>query len=208
MSNVLFIKANSRPATQAVSVQLYEAFLQSYKESHPEETITELDLFNENLPYYGTEMINGMFKLGKGIELTSDEQAATETVKKYLDQFLSADKIVFAFPLWNFSVPAVLHTYMDYLCQAGITFKYTPAGPVGLLSDKKVALLNARGGVYSEGPAASKEMAVNYVTTILNFFGIENITNIIIEGHNQLPDQAAEIIEKGMSKAAAVANTF
>jgi FMN-dependent NADH-azoreductase len=208
MTNALFIKANSRPATQAVSVQLYEAFLQSYKESHPEETITELDLFKENLPYYGTEMINGMFKLGRGIELTSDEQAATETVKKYLDQFLSADKIVFAFPLWNFSVPAVLHTYMDYLCQAGITFKYTPTGPVGLLSDKKVALLNARGGVYSEGPAASKEMAVNYVTTILNFFGIENITNIIIEGHNQLPDQAAEIIEKGISKAAAVANTF
>ncbi|MBO1511654.1 FMN-dependent NADH-azoreductase [Metabacillus bambusae] len=208
MSNVLFIKANSRPISQAVSVQLYDAFLQSYKESHPEDSITELDLFSENLPYYGVDSINGMFKLGKGIELSSDEQAATATVKKYLDQFLSADKIVLAFPLWNFAVPAVLHTYMDYLCQAGTTFKYTPEGPVGLLSDKKVTLLNARGGVYSEGPAASKEMAVNYVTTILDFFGINNVTNIIIEGHNQFPEQASEIIENGLREAVTAANTF
>ncbi|MGM7719536.1 FMN-dependent NADH-azoreductase [uncultured Metabacillus sp.] len=208
MSNVLFIKANSRPAAQAVSVQLYDAFLQSYKESHAEDTIMELDLFEENLPYYSTDMINGMFKLGKGLELTPEEQAATKTVKKYLDQFLAADKIVIAFPLWNFTVPAVLHTYMDYLAQAGTSFKYTPEGPVGLLSDKKVALLNARGGVYSEGPAASKEMAVNYVTTILDFFGIKDVTSIIIEGHNQNPDKANEIIENGLREAATAANTF
>ena len=208
MSNVLFIKANSRPTEQAVSVQLYEAFLQSYKESHPEDTVTELDLFQENLPYYGVDMINGMFKRGKGMELTSEEELAANTVQKYLDQFLTADKVVFAFPLWNFSVPAVLHTYMDYLCQAGTTFKYTAEGPVGLLADKKVVLLNARGGVYSEGPAASKEMSVNYVKTLLDFFGIKETTDVIVEGHNQFPDRTNEIIEAGIQKAASVATQF
>ncbi|KKI93585.1 FMN-dependent NADH-azoreductase [Bacillus sp. SA1-12] len=208
MSNVLFIKANSRPAAQAVSVQLYDAFLQSYKESHAEDTIIELDLFEENLPYYSTDMINGMFKLGKGFALTPEEQAATNIVKKYLDPFLAADKIVIAFPLWNFTVPAVLHTYMDYLAQAGTTFKYTTEGPVGLLSDKKVVLLNARGGIYSEGPAASKEMAVNYVTTMVDFFGIHNLTKIIIEGHNQFPEKASEMIKSGLREAAAAAHTF
>ena len=62
MSNVLFIKANSRPIEQAVSVKLYQVFLDSYKESHPEDTITELDLFQENLPFYGVNEINGTFK--------------------------------------------------------------------------------------------------------------------------------------------------
>ncbi|GAA3321407.1 hypothetical protein GCM10020331_037120 [Ectobacillus funiculus] len=64
-----------------------------------------------------------MFKLGKGLELTAEEQAAANLVNKYLNQFLAADKVVFAFPLWNFTVPAVLHTYLDYLSQAGKNFQ-------------------------------------------------------------------------------------
>ncbi|MCM3586743.1 FMN-dependent NADH-azoreductase [Mesobacillus maritimus] len=208
MAKVLFIKANSRPIEQAVSVKLYYSFLENYKESHPEDEITELDLFEENLPYYNTDMINGMFKLARELELTSAEQEATTLVNKYLNQFLEADKVVFAFPLWNFTVPAVLHTYMDYLAQAGKTFKYTPEGPVGLLPNKKVALLNARGGVYSEGPAQATEMAVNYVNTMLGFWGVKDITSVIIEGHNQYPDQAEEIIQKGLDDAANVAKEF
>ncbi|PAQ13933.1 FMN-dependent NADH-azoreductase [Bacillaceae bacterium SAOS 7] len=208
MENVLFIKANSRPLEQAVSVQLYQSFLNSYKEAHPEDKITELDLFEENLPYYDTTKINGMFKLAKGMELTAEEQQATDVVNKYLNQFLAADKIVIAFPLWNFTVPAVLHTYFDYLCQAGKTFRYTPEGPVGMLADKKVILLNARGGVYSEGPAQSMEMAVNYVTSILTFLGITDLSTIIVEGHNQFPDKAEEIIEQGMEKATKLAVQF
>jgi FMN-dependent NADH-azoreductase len=140
--------------------------------------------------------------------LTSAEKEATETVNKYLNQFLEADKVVFTFLLWNFTVPAVLHTYLDYLAQAGKTFSYTPEGPVGLLYEKKVALLNARGGVYSEGPAQSVEMAVNYVKTMLNFWGVNDITSVIVEGHNQFPNKAEEILEEGIIKAANAANEF
>ncbi|GAE28476.1 FMN-dependent NADH-azoreductase [Halalkalibacter wakoensis JCM 9140] len=208
MANVLFIKANSRPIDQAVSVKLYHTFLDQYKQSNPDDVITELDLFEENLPYYDTDKINGMFKLAKGIELTPSEKEATDLVNRYLNQFLEADKIVLAFPLWNFTVPAVLHTYLDYMAQAGKTFRYTPEGPVGLLTDKQVVLLNARGGVYSEGPAQSSEMAVNFVKTMFGFWGIENLTSVIIEGHNQFPDQAEEIIEKGLQQAVAVAKEF
>jgi FMN-dependent NADH-azoreductase len=208
MSNVLFIKANSRPIEQAVSVKLYYSFLESYKATHPEDTITELDLFEENLPYYDNDKINGMFKLSRGMELTPSEKEATDLVNKYLDQFLAADKIVLAFPLWNFTVPAVLHTYLDYLAQAGKTFRYTAEGPVGLLTDKKVALLNARGGVYSEGPAQASEMAVNFVKTMLGFWGVQDATTVIIEGHNQFPDQSEKIISDGLEKAAAIAKEF
>lgn len=208
MTKVLFIKANCRPVEQAVSLQLYYAFLESYKESHPNDEIIELDLFAENLPYYDTDKINGMYKLANGMELTPSEKEATDLVNKYLNQFLEADKVVFGFPLWNFTVPAALHTYMDYLAQAGKTFKYTAEGPVGLLNDKKVALLNARGGVYSEGPAQANEMAVNFVTALLNFWGVTDISTVIIEGHNQYPDRAEELIEEGVRKAATLANNF
>lgn len=208
MATVLFIKANSRPIEQAVSVQMYQSFLESYKETHPEDHIIELDVFKENLPYYDTDKINGMFKLAKNLELTPEEKIATELVNKYLNQFLSVDKVVFAFPLWNFAVPAALHTYLDYIGQVGKTFSYTAEGPVGLLSDKKVVLLNASGGIYSEGPAQSLEMSVNYLKVLLNFWGVQDLTTIVIEGHNQYPDKAEEIIHAGIEEVVKVAQTF
>ncbi|MFV5317846.1 FMN-dependent NADH-azoreductase [Priestia megaterium] len=208
MSYTLFIKANDRSASEAVSVKLYDAFLENYHQSHQGEEIMELDLFKEELPYLDADMINGQFKLARGLEVTAAENKAAEIANRYLEQFVKADKIVIAFPLWNFTVPAVLHTYFDYLNQAGKTFKYTPEGPVGLLGDKKVMLLNARGGVYSEGPSAAVEMAVKYVSSVLQFFGVTDVNSIIIEGHNQFPERAQEIIESGLKQAAQAAETF
>lgn len=208
MTTVLFVKANNRPADQAVSVKLYEAFLASYKESHPNDTVVELDLYNEELPYMGVDMINGTFKDSKGLELTEKEAKALAVADKYLDQFLAADKVVFGFPLWNLTIPAVLHTYIDYLNRAGKTFKYTPEGPVGLIGNKKIALLNARGGVYSKGPGAEIEMAVKYVASMMSFFGAKDIETVVIEGHNKFKDKAEEIIAAGLENAVKVARTF
>ncbi|MEH7463526.1 FMN-dependent NADH-azoreductase [Bacillus thuringiensis] len=208
MTTVLFVKANNRPADQAVSVKLYETFLASYKESHPNDTVVELGLYNEELPYVGVDMINGTFKASRGLDLTAEEAKAVAVADKYLDQFLAADKVVFGFPLWNLTIPAVLHTYIDYLNRAGKTFKYTPEGPVGLIGDKKIALLNASGGVYSTGPKAEMEMAVKYVASMMGFFGAKDIETVVIEGHNQFPDQAEEIIAEGLEKAVKVASTF
>ena len=161
--------------------------------------MVELDLYKEELPYVGVDMINGTFKAGKGFDLTEEEAKAVAVADKYLNQFLEADKVVFGFPLWNLTIPAVLHTYIDYLNRAGKTFKYTPEGPVGLIGDKKIALLNAR-GVYSEGPA-EVEMAVKYVASMMGFFGATNMETIVIEGHNQFPDKAEEIIASGLEEA-------
>jgi FMN-dependent NADH-azoreductase len=187
---------------------MYHIFLNSYKESHPGDTIVELDLFAEDLPYYDVDSLNGLFKLGKGFELTEQEQQKAAHINKYLDQFLAADKVVFAFPLWNFTIPAQLLTYLFYIVQAGKTFTYSAEGPVGLQPDKKIALLNARGGVYSEGPAAAIEMSLNYVKTIIGFIGAQNVSTVVIEGHNQFPDKSAAIIEEGLQKTAAAARAF
>lgn len=208
MSKVLLIKANDRPIEQAVSVKLYHAFADSYKETHPNDDVSELDLFAENLPYYGNDLLTAMFKAGKGMELTAEEQKGAELVNKYLNQFIEADKVVIAFPMWNFTVPAVLHTYFDYLSQAGKTFRYTANGPEGLLGGKKVALLSARGGVYSEAPMNTVELANRYVNTLLGFWGVKDIAEVIVEGHNQYPDKAEEIVHEGVVKAAKLAESF
>ncbi|CAM4188135.1 FMN-dependent NADH-azoreductase [Paenibacillus xylanexedens] len=208
MSNILFVKANDRPADQAVSVKLYDAFLSAYKESHPGDTVTELDLYNTEFPFYGNTAITGTYKAANGFELTADEQKAASLAAQLQDQFLAADKVVFAFPLWNFTVPAPLVNYIAYLSQAGKTFNYTAEGPVGLAGDKKVALLNARGGVYSEGPMAAAEMSLNFLKTVLGLWGIQNPEVVIVEGHNASADRAEEIVTAGLKLASEVAVKF
>ncbi|MBC2164752.1 FMN-dependent NADH-azoreductase [Listeria booriae] len=208
MANVLFIKANGLPAERSVSVKLYEEFLKNYKANNAADTITELDLFQADLPYYDATMMSGLFKESTGDTLTDEEQRLADIANGYLEQFLAADKVVMAFPLWNFSIPAQFLTYLFYLNQAGKTFKYTAEGPVGLVTGKEVVLLNARGGVYSDGPMASWEMSLNYVKNILAHFGITNPQSIIVEGHNATPDQAQDLIAAGVEKAAELAAKF
>lgn len=207
MSNVLFVKVNDRPAEQAVSVQMYEAFLSAYKEAHPSDTVTELDLFKENLPNYGNDAITVLYKSSQNLELSSDEANLVKIMDRYLDQFLAADKVVIAFPLWNLVAPAPLTNYMSYLSRAGKTFKYTPEGPVGLVENKKIMLLNARGGFYSAEPMLSLESAVKPVKGAFSIMGV-SAEEIIIEGHHKAQDRAAEIIASGLEETRKAAASF
>ncbi len=208
MSKVLFITANDRPAEQAISSKMYETFLNTYKEANPADEIAELNLFNADLPDYGNMAIMGVYKRNQGLELSAEEAKAADLVDQYLNQFLSVDKIVLAFPLWNSMVPAPLVNYISYLAQAGRTFKYTAEGAVGLVNGKKAVLLNARGGDYSSETMAPFEMAIKYVQTNFGFWGITDVETIVIEGHNQYPDRAQDIIADGLEAVAKAAGKF
>jgi FMN-dependent NADH-azoreductase len=208
MAKILLVKANDRSAEQSVSVRMHETFLRAYQDAHPDDQVEVLDLFQADLPYYGDKAISGMDKIKQGIELTPQEEDAARLVHRYLDQFLEAEKVVFAFPLWNSTVPAPLITYMSYLTQAGKTFKYTSHGPVGLVEDKKVALLNARGGNYSFDYMAPYEMAVTYMRNMLGLWGIRHPELIVIEGHHHHTENPLDIIDKGLRETTALAVRF
>lgn len=208
MTKVLFVKVNDRPADQAISSKMYDTFLETYKETHRTDEVTELDLFKEELPYYGNTAITGLYKRNQGLELTAEEEKAANLVDQYLNQFLAMDKVVVAFPLWNATVPAPLITYLSYLAQAGKMFNYTAEGPVGYAGDKKVMLLNARGSDYALEGMASAEMAVNLVKNIISLWGINNPEAVVIEGHNQYPDRTQKIIADGLENVAKAAETF
>ncbi|GAA1369040.1 FMN-dependent NADH-azoreductase [Peribacillus frigoritolerans] len=208
MTKVLFVKVNDRPADQAISSKMYDTFIQTYKETHRADEVTELDLFKEDLPYYGNTAITGLYKRNQGLELTAEEENAAKLVDQYLNQFMAMDKVVFAFPLWNSTVPAPLITYLSYLAQAGKMFNYTAEGPVGYAGDKKVMLLNARGSDYALEGMASAEMAVSLVKNIISLWGINIPETVVIEGHNQYPDRSQKIIADGLENVAKAAEAF
>lgn len=68
---------------------------------------------------------------------------------------------------------------------------------VGLIPDKKVGFLHARGGNYSEGPAAIAEMSLSYTRNIMVFFGATKFEQVIIEGDHQFRDRESELVAEG-----------
>ncbi|MEF2245344.1 MULTISPECIES: FMN-dependent NADH-azoreductase [unclassified Paenibacillus] len=204
--NMLVIKANDRPASQAVSSKMYETFMEGLEGVN----VTVYDVFEEDTPYFGQSFFNVFGKLQAGQELTAEEARLMAAKQKAMDVLSAADIVVFAYPLWNLTIPAKLQTFIDYVYAAGFTFKYNEQGQmVSLMTDKKAIFLSARGGVYSSPEMASLEMSTNYMRNVVGgVFGMEIVEEVIIEGHNAMPDRAAQIIEEGLQKVKAVAARY
>ncbi len=203
--NVLVVKANNRPASEAVSSKMYETFMENIEGVN----VSTYDVFAEDMPYLGQDLFNAFAKIESGEKMTDIEQRILAAKQKAMDALTAADLVVFAFPLWNLTIPAKLHTFIDYVYQAGYAFKYDENGQaVQLMTDKKFVVLNARGGIYSTPEAAPMEMAANYIKNVMSgVFGMQLADEVIIEGHAYAPDQADQIIAEGLEKVAAVAKS-
>ncbi|KYD16397.1 FMN-dependent NADH-azoreductase [Saccharococcus caldoxylosilyticus] len=211
MTKVLYITAHPLDDTQSYSMAVGKAFIETYKEVNPDHEIVHIDLYKEYIPQIDADVLSGWGKLrsGKGFEeLSSEEKAKVGRLSELCEQFISADKYIFVTPLWNFSFPPVMKAYIDAVAVAGKTFKYTEQGPVGLLTDKKALHIQARGGFYSEGPAAEMEMGHRYLSVMMQFFGVPSFEGLFVEGHAAMPDKAQEIKENAIARAKDLARTF
>ncbi len=199
--NILIVKANDRPATESISSRMFETFYEEVKNNEKLD-VTVYDIYKEDMPYIGQDLFGAFGKMASGEALTAAEEAVVAANQKARDAFTAADVVVIAFPLWNLTIPAKLQTFIDYIFAGGYTFKYDETGKmVALLPDKKVILMNARGGVYSTNEMQAMEMSVNYLRNVFaGIFQNKIIDEIIIEGHNKDPERAQEIIETGLEK--------
>jgi FMN-dependent NADH-azoreductase len=211
LSKILYITAHPHDHQASYSMAVGQAFIGAYKEANPEDEVVHLDLYSISVPHIDADVFSGWGKLGGGkafTDLSPEEGTKVARLNELSDQFVSGDKYIFVTPLWNFSFPPILKAYIDSVCVAGKTFKYTENGPVGLLAGKKALHIQARGGVYSQGPAAELEMGHRYLKIIMGFFGITDFDGLFVEGHNQFPDRAKQIKEEAIAKAQDLAKSF
>jgi FMN-dependent NADH-azoreductase len=71
--------------------------------------------------------------------------------------------------MYNFSVPSTLRAYFDHIARAGVTFRYSSAGPEGLLKGRRTVVFVTRGGIYAEGA----DTQTPYLRQFLGFIGLE-----------------------------------
>jgi FMN-dependent NADH-azoreductase len=211
MTTVLYITAHPHDHQASYSMAVGKAFIEAYREVHSSDEVLHLDLYQMNIPQLDADIFSGWGKLRSGTafdQLSDIEKSKVGRLNELVEQFVAADKYVFVSPMWNFSFPPVLKAYIDAICIAGKTFKYTESGPVGLLTDKKALHIQASGGVYSEGPAAGFESGHSYLKKIMQFIGVPSFEGVFVEGMAAMPDQAQAIKEKAIAKAGAAAKQF
>jgi len=209
MAKVLYITSNPKQVNDSFSLTLGQEFLNVYKKENPNDDIVTVDLYKDYIPFIDDEVLAGWGKLKSQVNLNDSEQKKVSRINELVDQFASADKYIFVTPLWNLSVPPMMRAYVDCIMQAGKTFRYNEHGvPVGLLNGKKAVHIQARGGFYSDGPAAEAEMGDRYIKSILLFMGITDIQTVFMEGHAHDPSRTEEFKAKAMDMVISVAKTF
>jgi FMN-dependent NADH-azoreductase len=147
-------------------------------------------------------------------EPSNAAQAAARALSDTLiGELEAADVIVIGAPMYNFGIPSTLKAWFDHVLRAGRTFRYSEAGPEGLVKGKRAIIVEARGGFYSDGPARVMDFQEPYLRTLLGFIGIADVTFVRAERLGFGPearDQAvaaaqaeiARLAEGGLSQAA------
>jgi FMN-dependent NADH-azoreductase len=139
--------------------------------------LTVRDLASDPVPHLDAARF-GAF-LAKPEERTPAQQAVAAYSDTLIDELRRADVVVLGLPLYNFGLPSTLKAYFDHVGRAGVTFRYTEKGPVGLLTGKKVYVFAARGGFYAGTPNDSQ---TPYIRAFLSFLGMSDIEFVYAEG--------------------------
>lgn len=143
----------------------------------PQARVIARDLARDPVPHLDAARF-GAF-LSKPESRTAEQRAALAYSDMLIDELRQADTIVLGLPMYNFGVPSQLKAYFDHVARAGVTFRYTEKGAVGLLTGKQAYVFAARGGLYAGTP---KDTQTAYVRDFLAFVGLSDVEFVYAEG--------------------------
>lgn len=143
----------------------------------PRARVIARDLARDPVPHLDAARF-GAF-LSKPESRTAEQRAVLAYSDMLIDELRQADTIVLGLPMYNFGVPSQLKAYFDHVARAGVTFRYSEQGAVGLLTGKQAYVFAARGGLYAGTP---KDTQTAYVRDFLAFVGLSDVEFVYAEG--------------------------
>ena len=190
--NILHLTSSPR-GDASYSNRVAAQVIAELQRREPGATVATRDLARDPLPHIDDDFVVAT-KSAAGPQ-TEAQRLKLAQSDALVDELLAADLIVIAAPMINFTIPSNLKTWIDYVARAGRTFSYTEKGPQGLVTDKQVILVVARGGVYADKPAY--DFQVPYLKNVLAFLGMTDVEVLEVEGTAFGP----EVAEKAVAAA-------
>jgi FMN-dependent NADH-azoreductase len=205
MGVLLHVNASPRGAASK-SLVIANRFLDAYRKRKPELKTDTLNLFEDNLPEFGTVAAAAKMAAFSGQDQTAEQAAAWAEARAVFDRLDAADTYLFNVPMWNAGVPYVLKQWIDIVTQPGWVFGFDPEkGYSGLLTGKSAVVVYTC-GVYATN--VPMEFGIDFHSTFFNdwlrFIGVTNITELRLDGNALVADQDKHLAEK-MGEAEAIA---
>ncbi|WGY46909.1 FMN-dependent NADH-azoreductase [Vibrio sp. ABG19] len=193
MSRVLALKS-SILGEYSQSSKLLDAYLTKFDQNE----LTVRDLAAEPLPVLDFAVATA---LRSSEDLSEEQQAVVALSDTLIAEVNAADTLVIAAPMYNFTIPTQLKNWIDLIARAGVTFKYTESGVVGLFENKKAVVITTRGGIHKD---SATDVVTPYLKTVLGFVGISEVEFVYAEALNMGEEPAAKGIEAAKSQLDAI----
>lgn len=184
MTKVLVLKS-SILAGYSQSSQLADFYVEQAKAQGKEVTVR--DLAANPIPVLDGELVGAMRP--SETPLSPRQQEALDLSNELIAELQAHDEVVIAAPMYNFNIPTQLKNYFDLIARAGVTFRYTEAGPEGLVKGKKAVVISSRGGIHKDTPT---DLLTPYVKLFLGFIGITDVEFVFAEGIAYGPEVASK----------------
>lgn len=180
MGNILHLDSSPR-GNRSRSRQLSKKFVTKWLALHPQDTVVYRDLRTFPIPHITEEWIAADYTPLP--EQTAKMSQILQLSNNLVDEFLAADRCVFAVPMYNFSIPSGFKAYIDQIVRVGRTFAIKDGEFEGLVKDKKIIFITARGDLYGKGSTHqgwdAQEPSLRYA---FQFIGVTDIKFIHAEG--------------------------
>ncbi|WP_322802720.1 FMN-dependent NADH-azoreductase [Vibrio alfacsensis] len=186
MSRVLALKS-SILGDYSQSNKLVENYIKNVDHAN----LTVRDLAAEPLPVLDFAVATA---LRATEDLSEQQQQVVNLSNTLIEEIKTADTLIIAAPMYNFTIPTQLKNWIDLIARAGVTFKYTENGVQGLIEGKKAIVVTTRGGIHKDLPT---DTMTPYLRTVLGFIGITDVEFVYAEALNMGEDAAT----KGMTEA-------
>ena len=190
IKRILRLDASANPA-DASSKKLGDYLLDQLKQVDPVVEMKARDL-NQDLSFIDASWIAANFTAPDDRE--PEQSARLAFSDQLIDELKWADHLVLTTPMYNFGVPATLKAWVDIVCRAGVTFRYGPNGPQGLLEGKRADIIITTGGVPLASPV---DFVSSYLKQVFGFIGIKDV-NIV--GADQMNVDAEASFAKARSE--------
>jgi FMN-dependent NADH-azoreductase len=176
MTTILKINSSIYSA-DGQSSRLAAQFVDALREREPGVRVIERDLAQDPIPHLDAARF-GAF-LAKSEERTAEQQAIVRFSDQLIDELRQADVIVLGVPMYNYGIPTQLKSWFDHIARAGVTFKFTDRGAVGLLPGKKAVVFATRGGLYA---GTANDHQAPHLRQFLGLLGISDVEFVYAEG--------------------------
>lgn len=201
MASVLVLNS-SASGPDSVSRQLVSSTVDQLRGKNPSLRVVERDLDADPVPHLNVETTAA---LRAGQTATAAQVTAQAFSDALIAELKEADTVVIGAPMYNFGIPSTLKAWFDYVLRAGLTFKYSEAGPEGLVTGKRAIVVLSRGGLYSSGPAQALDSQEPHLRTLLGFMGITDVTFVRAEKLGYGPEARQQAINDAVAELAKIA---